>query len=273
MIAAISTPYQWSFEPQVALAVAIVGGTYIWRFRELRPAARRPSTDYLRAAAFGGGLAVLVAALMSPIDHLGENRLFSVHMFQHLLIADVAPILLLLGLSRSMMRPVVRRVQPIERTLGPLAHPITALVMMVGIIWLWHLPAMYELALRHPWAHEIEHMSFFGAGIAFWWYVIEPVPPRHRLRGMAAVAYVAGAKLLLGALGLVLAFSPSAFYDTYKEAPRTWGLTPLEDLNVGGLVMMLEQSIVLAIFFALLFARMIERSEQAQRRQERLGGA
>jgi putative membrane protein len=85
------------------------------------------------------------------------------------------------------------------------------------------------------------------------------------------VAYVSAAKALLGALGLVLAFSPTAFYDTYEQAPRTWGLTALEDLNIGGLVMMTEQTIVLAVFFAVAFARMIDQSERAQRRRERLG--
>jgi cytochrome c oxidase assembly factor CtaG len=88
---------------------------------------------------------------------------------------------------------------------------------------------------------------------------------------MGTIAYVAAAKLLLGLLGLVLAFSPSSFYDFYEQVPRTWGLSALEDQNVGGLLMMLEQTLVLATFFAILFAGMIERSEQAQRRRERLG--
>jgi putative membrane protein len=192
-------------------------------------------------------------------------------MVQHLLLTDVAPILLLLRLSRAMMRPLVRRAPPVEQALGPLAHPVTALIFLIVAICGWHLEPAYELALHHSWAHEIEHMTFFCAGIAFWWYVIEPVPPRHRLEGMAMLAYVAGAKLALGGLGIALAFSPTPLYDTYVEAPRTWGMTAIEDLNVGGLVMMLEQSIVLVIFFAILFARMLERSEQAQRRRERLG--
>jgi putative membrane protein len=83
------------------------------------------------------------------------------------------------------------------------------------------------------------------------------------------LAYIGSAKLLMGALGVVLAFSPTAIYDTYKHVPRAWGLTAVGDLNVGGVLMMLEQSIVLVIFFAILFGRMLESSEQAQRRRER----
>jgi putative membrane protein len=264
VLPAADTPYVWSLHPAVLLVATAVGVAYAWRLRESR-------SGYLRAAAFGAGLAVIVLALVSPIDDLGENRLFSVHMAQHLLLTDVAPILLLLGLTRSIMRPAVRHLQPIERMLGPLAHPLTALVLLVAIMWAWHVPALYELALRNAWAHQLEHLAFLGAGITFWWYVIEPVPPRRRLRGMASAGYLAAAKLLLGALGVLLAFSPDALYETYESAPRTWGLTAVEDLNVGGLLMMLEQSIVLVVFFAIVFARMLQQSEDAERRRERFG--
>jgi putative membrane protein len=268
------TPYVWSFAPSAALGLVVVGTAYGLRFRRLRSTASTAGRqltrlDYLRAASFAAGLVVLGLALMSPIDSLGERRLFSVHMAQHLLIADAAPILLLLGLSRPMLRPVVRRLRPIENALGPVAHPVTALAALVAVVSVWHLPGMYELALKHPLAHELEHLSFFAVGLGFWWYVLEPVPPRHRLEGMATMAYMLGAKLMLGALGVVLAFSPSSFYETYEQAPRTWGLSALEDQNVGGLLMMLWQSLVLAAFFALIFARMLERSEQAERRRER----
>jgi cytochrome c oxidase assembly factor CtaG len=271
---AAETPYTWTFEPQVVLALVLAAAVYTGRFQAVHNSAGRLAGggDYLRALAFAAGLAALFAALVSPIDRLGEERLFTVHMAQHLLIADIAPILLLLGLTRPMLRPLVRRLRPVERSLGYVAHPLTALAVMVGTVWAWHLPPLYELALESAWAHQLEHLTFFGAGLAFWWYVIEPVPPRHRLTGPWTVAYVAAAKLLLGGLGLVLAFSPNVLYDLYEQAPRTWGLTPLEDLNVGGLVMMLEQTIVLAIFFAITFSRMIERSEETQRRRERLEG-
>lgn len=268
---AASDPYTWTFHPQVVLAAAVAASAYGWRLHDLRLRDGPSRGDVLRAVSFGAGLVVLLAALLSPIDSLGEERLFSVHMAQHIMIMDIAPVLLLLGLSRRLMRPLVRRLRPIEERLGYVAHPVTALVAMVAAIWLWHVPAMYEFALHNPWAHQLEHLTFLTGGLAFWWYVIEPVPPRHRLPGMWAVAYMAAAKLLLGLLGLVLAFSPSTFYETYENATRTWGLTALEDQNVGGLAMMLEQSVVLAAFFALTFARMLERSEQAQRRRERLG--
>jgi putative membrane protein len=265
------TPYRWSLHPLVLVAVAIVVFAYAWRIRALRAqeGADRGRTGYGRAALFSAGLVVLVLATVSPIDTLGEKRLFSVHMAQHLLLMDIAPILLLLGLSRPILRPMVRHLRPIEESLGTLAHPIAALVALVSVVWLWHIATMYELALRHPLIHELEHVTFLTGGLAFWWYVIEPVPPRHRLRGGWTLAYVSAAKLGLGALGVALAFSPNALYGFYERAPRTWGLSAVEDLNIGGLVMLVEQSVVLLIFFAFLFVRMLEQSEAAERRRER----
>ncbi len=267
----------WSLNVPAIVAVSLAGGAYAWRLRDLRrtPAPRsgdRPAHDALRALAFAGGLLVVLVALVSPIDRLGEERLFTAHMVQHLLLADLAPILLLVGLSRAFLRPAVRRLRPLEERLGPLAHPAVALVLYVGLMWLWHVPAMYQLALDHAWAHALEHASFFTAGMAFWWYLVEPVPPRHRLTGAWALAYLATAKGLMGVLGVVLAFSPDALYSTYEDAPRTWGLTAVEDQNVGGLVMMVEQSLVLVIAFAVFFARMLERSESEQRRREAMEG-
>ena len=262
--------YGWSFQPQVIAALALVAGAYAWRMRALDRAQPLTGRDWARVASFAAGIAVLFAALCSPIDTVGEERLFTVHMLQHLLLADIAPILLLLGLTRAFMRPAVRRLRPVEEALGPLAHPIVALVVLVATMWAWHVPALYELALDHAWAHALEHAMFLTAGVAFWWFVIEPVPPRHRLKGPASIAYLSTAKLLMGALGLVLAFSPNAIYDTYEHAPQAWGLEPVTDLNVGGLEMMLEQSLVLVVVFAIAFNRMLERSEREQKRRERL---
>jgi putative membrane protein len=269
----VGVEYTWSLNVPALIAVGFAAAAYGWRLRELRdhPAARTgdsPTRDTLRALAFAAGLLVILLALVSPIDRLGEDRLFAAHMVQHLLLADIAPILLLAGLSRAFLRPAVRRLRPLEQRLGPLAHPAAALVLYVWLMWLWHVPAMYELALDHAWAHALEHASFFTAGVTFWWFLVEPVPPRHRLTGAWALGYLSTAKLLMGALGVVLAFAPDALYGTYEAAPRTWGLTAVEDQNIGGLVMMVEQSLVLVAAFAVFFIRMLERSEAEQRRRE-----
>lgn len=270
-IASAIAAYPWSFQPQVLALLLVAGAIYAWRFAVAR--SDGVNVSVWRAVSFAAGLLVIAAALLSPIDYLAEHRLFSVHMVQHLMLVDVASILLLLGLNRAIMRPAVRRLQPVERRLGWVAHPATALVALVAVLWAWHVPALYDLALRHAWAHSLEHLTFMTAGLAFWWYLIEPVPARHRLSGPGSVAYIGAAKMLLGVLGVALAFATTVWYSPYEHVPRAWGLSPLTDQNIGGVLMMIEQSVVLIVFFAIMFIRMLERSEQAQQREERYGAA
>src|SRR6476620_4683624 len=168
--------YRWSIQPVVIATILLAAAVYWWRARDLHRDRPMSGRDWARAASFGAGLTVVFLALCSPIDTIGEPRLFSLHMAQHLLLADIAPILLLLGLTRAFMRPAVRRLRPVEEALGPLAHPLVALVALIATMWAWHLPALYELALNHAWAHALEHAMFFTTGVAFWWFLIEPVP-------------------------------------------------------------------------------------------------
>ncbi|MDQ4131288.1 MAG: cytochrome c oxidase assembly protein, partial [Actinomycetota bacterium] len=225
------------------------------------------------ALAFLGAVLVLVAALASPLHHLGEEHLFTAHMVQHILLGDVAPLLVLLSLSRVIMRPLTRRLRSVERTLGRLAHPAAFLAVWFGLVSLWHIPPLYVAAIEDPALHALEHASFFAAGIAVWWPLIQPVPMRTRLTGLAPFAYIGAAKGGLAVLGLSLLWSNTAFYAPYTEAPGAWGLSPVEDQNVGGALMMVEQSIVLVLVLAVLFVRMLAQSEREQRRRERLEDA
>jgi putative membrane protein len=191
-------------------------------------------------------------------------------MVQHLLLGDIAPLLLLVSLSRVIMRPATRRLVRVERALGPLASPLTALLLWLFVMYLWHVPALYDAAVENPFVHLVEHVSFFAAGIALWWPLIQPVPMRHRLTGMQPLGYVAGAKAGLAALGLYLAWSTTALYPYYEHTPRIWGLSPVEDQNIGGVLMMAEQSLTLVLVMVVLFVGMLARSEEEQRRRERL---
>jgi cytochrome c oxidase assembly factor CtaG len=266
----------WFADPAVLAPLALVVFVYVRRFREVRReaaegdrAAARGAT-WRHALAFAGCMLALLAALVTPIDGLGEDYLFSAHMFQHVLLGDIAPLLLLLSLSRVILRPVTRRLVGIERALGPIASPITAIVIWLGTMYLWHIPALYDAAIQHPLVHALEHLSFFAAGIALWWPLVQPIPMRRGLTGLQPLAYIAGAKGGLAALGLVLAWSSTAFYPFYEGAPRIWGLTAVEDQNVAGVIMMVEQSLTLVMVLVWVFVRMLTRSEEEQLRRERL---
>ena len=130
------------------------------------------------------------------------------HMVQHVLLLDLVPILAILGLTKVILRPVTRAVHDLEHRAGPLAHPAFAVLLYVGVIWAWHVPAAYDFAVRHPAVHVLEHVSFLLAGSLYWWHLLSPIRARLRLGGMGPVVYMASTKLFVGALGMGLAFAP-----------------------------------------------------------------
>jgi cytochrome c oxidase assembly factor CtaG len=272
----------WLPDPFVLAPIAVLIAIYVRRFRRARAEGRGPGGEgsgheghirgagWPQAAAFAAGVFALLLAVATPLDGLGEDYLFSAHMLQHVLLGDIAPALLLLGLSRVILRPVTRRLMRTERALGPLASPWTAIALWLGLMYVWHVPAMYEAALGNPVVHLLEHASFFAAGVAVWWPLVAPVPMRRRLTGLATVAYIGTAKFGLAALGLYLTWSGSLLYDHYGEVPRIWGLSAVDDQNAGGAIMMVEQSLTFVIALVVLFAGMLTQSETDELRRERL---
>src|SRR5205823_6787469 len=237
--------YHWTFDPAQLILLALYVVIYLRRFIRAREEAGGRGAGPLQFAAFVGAVLVMLAALVSPIDALGEDYLFSMHMVQHILLGDIAPLLVLLSLSRVIMRPLTRRLMSIERALGPFAHPATGIAIWLLFIYLWHIPAMYDAALRHSGIHALEHICFFTGGVALWWPLIQPVPMRRRLTGLGILGYLLVAKIIVGALGIALTWSHGATYSYYEHVPRIWGLNPASDQNVGGAIMMVEQSLVL----------------------------
>jgi putative membrane protein len=265
ILAALDT--SWTFAPVVLLALAAYLWFYVARWRRSRAQGGARAAGGWRLASWLGGVLMLVVALVSPVDRLGE-QMASWHMVQHLLIADLAPILLILGLTKWILRPATRRIHRIERAAGPLGHPAFGAIAYVAAMWLWHVPALYDAALQHPAVHSLEHTTFFAAGALYWWHLLSPIRSRLRMPGLGPVAYMASTKLLVGFLGILLAFSNTVFYD-YAWAGHRMGLTPLEDQNVAGLFMALEQSIVMGIALTWLFFRMLAESEAEDQRAER----
>ncbi|MBV9801735.1 MAG: cytochrome c oxidase assembly protein [Solirubrobacterales bacterium] len=258
----------WSFDPSVLVGVFLLVALYAigWR-RARRPGERHPPSVG-RAILFAGGILTILVALVSPLDSLGD-QLMVMHMVQHMLLLDIAPILLILGLTKVLLRPVTRRLQRIERRAGFLAHPVFAVIFYAGLLWMWHVPALYDVAQGNSVVHALEHLCFFAAGSLYWWHVLSPIRSRMRLAGLGPVTYMAGGKLLVGILGVVLAFAPRVIYPFYAHQPHFWGITPLEDQMMAGLVMALEQSIVMGIALVILFVNMINETERTEQRAER----
>jgi cytochrome c oxidase assembly factor CtaG len=261
----------WTFDPLAILACAALGIAYSRRFAHVRRSAgarARSDAPLWRLACFLGALLLALAALISPLDALAD-QLFCMHMAQHMLLLDVVPILAILGLTKVLLRPATRAVRELERRAGVLAHPAFAVLLYVLVIWCWHVPAAYDVALRHPAVHALEHASFLFAGSLYWWHLLGPIRSRLRLAGMGPVVYMASTKVAVGALGMGLAFAPSALYPYYVHHPRVWGLSALSDQSLAGIGMAVEQSIVMGIAIVVLFISALAQSEREQRRRER----
>jgi putative membrane protein len=258
---AASPDASWSFVPGAIAVVAVLTVLYVRRWLQVK-------ASVARLVSFLSGMALVLIALVSPVDRLAE-QLFFMHMTQHLLLIDLAPILVLLGLNKVILRPATRRLMRLEKAAGALAHPVFAIGLYVVVMWIWHIPAMYDAALEHPVVHVLEHVLFSIAGGLYWWHLLSPIRARKRLGGMGPVMYMVSTKILVGLLGVGLAFAPSAIYDFYERQPGYWGISPGTDQAIGGLIMATEQSIVMGVALAYLFVRALEESNRRNEREER----
>jgi putative membrane protein len=268
---AVSLDTSWSFSPGVLIALVGYAVIYGLRWRTSRREGGARAAGTWRAVAWAGGITCLFVALVSPLDELGA-QMASFHMVQHLLIADLAPILLTLALTKHILRPLTRRIHWLERKAGPFGHPAFGVVAYVGAMWLWHVPYMYDAALRHSGVHVLEHLTFAAAGLIYWWHLLSPIRSRLRLGGMGPVLYMGTTKIAVGLLGIVLAFAPNDIYTAYPDVTHL-GLSRLDDLHVAGLIMALEQSIVMGIALAYLFVRMLSEADREDERAERYEAA
>jgi len=264
----MSPDASWSFAPGVVVALAVYLVVYVARWRRCRAVDEPHPPSAWRLLAFVGGLLVLAAALLSPIDRLGE-QLLVMHMVQHVLLLDVAPILLIVGFTKVLLRPATRRLHALERRAGVLAAPLFAVLLYTASMWGWHVPALYDAAAQHTGIHVLEHLTFSVAGFLYWWHLLSPVSTRLRREGTTPIVYMVSTKATVGLLGILLTFAPGALFPYYERQPHWWGLAPDTDQALAGVVMAIEQSIVMGIALAVLFVRMLAESEKREQRAER----
>ncbi len=266
--AAVPVDAGWTFAPIVLIALAAYVVIYVQRWRVSRREGGARAAPYSKLVLWITGIVLLFVALISPVDRLGE-QFASFHMVQHLLLADLVPICLTVALTKHILRPVTRRIQWIERKSGPFGHPAFGVIAYAVGMWVWHIPSMYEAALRHSFIHVLEHLTFAAVGLLYWWHLLSPIRSRMRLEGLGPVLYMASTKIAVGLLGIVLAFAPHVLFDFYETGGTRWGLTAIDDQHVAGVLMALEQSLVMGVALAYLFIRMLQESEQADQRADR----
>lgn len=259
----------WSPDPLALAGVAIAIGLFAQGFIRLRR--RNPAlAPWSRAWLFGAGLLVITLGIVSPLDTIAEEYLQSAHMLQHVLIADLGVALTLVAvrgpltvflLPRDLLVPLART-RWLRRTLRFVLRPAVTITLWLTVLVAWHVPALYEGALRHPTLHRLEHLSFVLVGTLVWTLIIDPA--RHgRLSinerlGVAATVFFASQ-----ILSYVMVFSFEPFYDVYAGAPeRLFGLSALTDQQLAGVVMMVEQTLTIGVAIVLLI-RMSRRKAHA----------
>jgi putative membrane protein len=264
----------WSPDPLVLVLATVATAFFVHGWRRLRRR-RVDLAPWSRVWLFVAGILLVLLGLVSPLDAIAEQYLQSAHMLQHVLIADVGVALALLAvrgplsmffLPRDLLAPLARA-SFVRSALSFLLRPKVAVTLWLVVLVAWHVPVLYEAALRHPLLHRLEHLSFVIVGALVWTLLIDPAG-HGRLSlngriGLAAVLFWVGQLL-----SYVFLFSFAPYYDIYAEQPdRLLGLSPLADQRLAGAVMMIEQAATLGVALVLL-VRAARRRERGARRAE-----
>lgn len=263
----------WSFEPTVVIGLLVAAGLYIRGWRRLRRRGRGGRIlKPWRAWCYGSGLAAVAIAILSPIGTF-DSLFFFMHMTQHLLLIMVAAPLLLLGAPLiptmwSFNRPARRRLGRLFRNGNPvhelfhfLTAPGVALSVYVLVLFIWHYPPLYDAAQGRSLIHDLEHAMFLGAALLFWWPVVHPSGGKRRLSYGAGILYLFPAKIAGFVLGAALTLSSEPFYTTFLDSPSLWGLSPLGDQQLAGLLMWVVGGLLYIIPLLILVVMMMREDE------------
>jgi putative membrane protein len=239
------------------LPFTVLGAMYAVRARTL--ARRGAPVPWWRIACFALSLALLTAGSLVPL----EDELFFVHMLQHVVIGDLAALAFVIGLTGPLLRPVLA-VRALSR-LRVLAHPLVALPLWTLNLYAWHLPRLYEAAIRHDAVHALEHILFFTTGVLMWAAVVEVLPGPEWFGTAAKFGYVVAVRLIETVLGNIFIWSGTVIYAIYDDSSAHWGIGSLEDQGHAGTIMMVEGSLVTIAALAWLFLKLAAEGELRQR--------
>lgn len=250
----------WTFDP--VAVVAIAAGAFLYYRRAATLARRGAPVSAWRRWSFGVGLGLVAFALFSPLDAWGEEQFFFVHMAQHVLLGELAPLAVVAGLTGPLLRPLLAYTW-IHR-LRVLAHPLVAWPLWAVNLYVWHLPFFYEAALGNDAIHALEHVMFFTAGALFWAPVLEPLPAPRWFGTGVKLLYIVAARFTSMVLGNILAWADKPIYDDYIHPVARFGISARADQGIAGSIMMVVDSIVTIAAIAWLFLKLASESERRQ---------
>lgn len=237
---------RWDLHPTVLIGLALLSGLYVL-LGGLGTARRQ-------VASFFGAVAVLLLALNGPLHDLSDYYLFSAHMAQHLLLTLVFPPLLLYGTPAHVILPLLR--PPAVRAVARVVtRPLVAATLFTAPIVLWHVPVLYEAALRDHDLHILQHIVFLTTAVLMWWPVLSPLPELPRAAYPLQMLYLFLLGIPMSVTGALIALAERVLYPFYAAAPRVWGLTALADQQIGGLLMWVPGGLALWIAMTVVWFR------------------
>ncbi|MFP5385564.1 MAG: cytochrome c oxidase assembly protein [Bacteriovoracia bacterium] len=256
---------KWNFDPFLLISLLLITVFYMTGLRNLK------KIKSFSLLSFAGSIFFLLLALFSPVD-FWSDELQTWHMIQHMIIMVIAAPLFILG--RPMFVLLWSLPSSIRRKLGSLYgwlmgrgighyifwHPLILWLFFGFTLWIWHLPSLYEAALLNQRLHDFQHISFFVSSVFFWRILIDPIS-RYRPKKGLAIFYIFATTLHASLLGLFLALSQGTWYKYYLNKTATWGLTPLEDQQVAGLIMWMPGCMIYVIAAALIFHQWLKKNQ------------
>jgi len=260
----------WSFQPIVIIALLAAAAVYVRLYRRARARSTTSAPNAGHWVPYAAGLLTIAVALLSPLDPIGDRYLLSAHMMQHVLLSDIAPALLVLGLRSPILplglsREALRAVAPAGgksgRVLARLTSPWLAVPLWALATWIWAIPSVFDYAAQHQGVHALEHATLFYTGLAMWWLIIDPLP-RARLRpNSQRLALLGFTRLASACVCLPLTWISSTQYSLYASAPRGYGLSAINDQHLAGASMCFIEALVFGIAFAAVFISILGRDD------------
>ncbi len=256
-------PFQpdWGLHPSVVVGTVLLGALYVWGITAARRRWRlsdAPAEPW-RIVCFAGALLTLLLSLNGPVHDLSDYYLFSAHMFQHLVLTLLFPPLLIAGIPGWLLSPVLRRHPGAARAGRVLTRPLVAAIIFTVTITIWHVVTFYELMMRDHDVHILTHILFMVSAVIMWWPVMSPVPEVPRLSEGPAMLYLFLVSIPMQLVAALISLADDPLYLWYVDAPRTWGLSPLDDQKIGGLMMWVPANLWIFGAIAILFFRWAKR--------------
>jgi putative membrane protein len=244
--------------PELLIPI-ILGFAYFRRVHHLRRRDAAPSR--LRQLSFTAGLLLILGVTLGPMDELADDLVYG-HMIQHIILTDEAALLLVIGLTGPVLRPILSL--PVLRHLQVLLYPALALALWIGLIYAWHVPALYQAAEEHPALHLLEHASFLGVGIVMWLALLGPLPKPSWFGHGAKAGYTAGVHFSMMGMANVFMWAGVVFYPIYLESEHAHGISPLTDQGIAGAVLAAQSAIVMICVFAWILLRWASEDTERQ---------